>query len=168
MAETPWFTSPPDAALRWGHHVRDDLGYLHFIDPNGDRAVVWVSKTVPEGGDKIAGQNVWHIDVPDETPGTLVTVTPSIHFIDYFHSPRPVQFRLVDALPDTVAPMDADTPTPAEEGTTTMDAENDVEIPVPTRDDENSVAVVETDPSVLAGTHDPEAAGPPAPAGSAG
>lgn len=150
MAETPWFTSPPDAMVRWDHHLRDDLGYLHFVDPNGRKAVVWVSKTVPDGGDNVGGQNVWRIDVDKPSPG-MATVSPSIHFIDHFHSPRPVVFRLVDALPDTV---DLSTEPTAVEGTTIMDAENDVDIPIPVRDTVNSAPVVETDPSVLAGASD--------------
>lgn len=143
MAEVPWFTSPPDAKLVWGHHLRDDLGYLHFIDPEGHRAVVWVSKTNTVEGEQFAGQNVWHIDIPDETPGALVTVSPSIHFIGHFHSPRPVQFRLVDELTGTVNPMtpvdDTPTPTPASD-----------QDPAPLSAPHEQAAGVETDASVLA------------------
>lgn len=92
MAETPWPDGPVAAELHW--LADDPEGYLHFVDPNGDRAVVPVTREVHHA-DTARGP-VWHIDTPDGTePGSVVTVSPSIHYRGHFHSPKPVQFRLV-------------------------------------------------------------------------
>lgn len=138
MTEVPWFSSPPDAKLVWGNHLRPDLGYLHFIDPEGRRAVVWVSRETPIGGEAFAGANVWHIDID----GTVATVSPSIHFIGHFHSPRPVTFHLVDDL-TTVPRADHD----PEEAPMTPDDYRD---PEPLSGIHEQAVGVECDPSVLA------------------
>ncbi len=92
MPETPWPNDKQfDAKIIWENHIDEDLGFLHFQAPDGSKAVIWVT----EGPTcQRHGQNVWHVDVS----GDQVTVSPSIHFIDHFHSPNPVTFRLVDEL----------------------------------------------------------------------
>lgn len=89
MAEVPWFTEPPAAALRWDEH--DDEGYLRFVGPDGDRAVIAVTHG-PDRHDHELARNIWHIDVA----GDVATVSPSVHFVDHWHSPNPATFRLVD------------------------------------------------------------------------
>jgi hypothetical protein len=88
--EVPWFTEPPPAKLEPG--TEPEIQWLHFIDPQGHHAVVYVTT-----GQRMVdrrGENVWHIEVADE----VATVSPSIHFLGYWHSPNPVTFRLVDSL----------------------------------------------------------------------
>lgn len=91
MTEIPWFTEPPDAKLARGNHIDDDLAYLHFIGPDGERAVIWVTEGETT---QRHGQNVWHIEVA----GDVATVSPSVHFVGHWHSPNPVKFRLVEEL----------------------------------------------------------------------
>jgi hypothetical protein len=69
-----------------------DHGYLHFIDPDGNKQVVWV--TEGETTQTPAGRNVWHIQVN----GDLAIVSPSIHYVGVFHTPNPVHFQLVEDL----------------------------------------------------------------------
>lgn len=95
MPETPWFSEPPLAYLVWPES-EGDLGHLTFIDPNGERAHILVThgpttqlKATNSAGEEVPGSNVWHV----EEQGDLLVVSPSIHFIDHFHSPNPVQFR---------------------------------------------------------------------------
>jgi hypothetical protein len=92
QTEVPWFDSPPDAHLAWPE--RSSEGYLHFYGPDGERAVI----PVTEGPSREAPQRgpVWHIEVADG----VATVSPSVHFVGHWHSPNPVQFRLVEATPD--------------------------------------------------------------------
>lgn len=61
-------------------------GWLHFYDPNGERAAVPIYPT-PKG---------WNAKVVDST----ITVSPSIHQIGHWHTPNPVIFKLVDELKD--------------------------------------------------------------------
>lgn len=95
MAEVPWFTSPPEAKLSWPED--QEFGYLHFIDPNGEHAGIPVTRG-PDGVRKTTdgsmGSPYWHIEIE----GNVATVSPSIHFIDRWHSPNPVQFKLVDEI----------------------------------------------------------------------
>lgn len=90
--EVPWFTTPPEAWLAWSE--QDVLGHLWFLDPNGERAIVPVTKGQTQGPPE-QSFNIWHIEIE----GNLATVSPSIHYIGKWHSPNPVQFVLVDKKP---------------------------------------------------------------------
>lgn len=89
--EVPWFSSPPTAMLIWDRE-EEDLGHLHFVDPEGKKAVVHVTHGAHTKHD--LGFHVWHIEVSTG----VATVSPSTHFVGSWHSPNPVQFRLVDSL----------------------------------------------------------------------
>jgi hypothetical protein len=96
--EVPWFSEPPEAKLaRKGCKEGDVIyGWLHFIDPQGNRAAVPVTlgeQTTMEfdGG---PGSPIWHIDID----GDVATVSPSIHYVGAWHSPNPVQFKLVKEI----------------------------------------------------------------------
>jgi hypothetical protein len=89
MPEVPWYPQPPKAHLQW---LSNQTARLWFRSPE-DGNKVQVAVTI--GDDNAAtrdglfpGENVWHLDLK-------VTVSPSIHFIDHFHSPNPVEFKLV-------------------------------------------------------------------------
>lgn len=94
--EVPWFTEPPPARLDWSSNT---LGHLHFYDPHGERAAVPVTRGPSyerPSNNGLWGSPVWHID----EDGEIVTVSPSVHFVGHWHSPNPVQFRLVEELDD--------------------------------------------------------------------
>lgn len=95
MAEVPWPKGLVEAKLEWPDG--EPTGYLHFFGPDGERAAVAVTRG-PDGND--GSRNIWHV----EDDGTIATVTPSIHYVGKWHSPKPVRFRLVDELapPGTV------------------------------------------------------------------
>ena len=86
--EVPWFGEPPDAALYWSSEY---LGHLHFIDPQGKKAVVPVTKSSACHDERMS---IWHIDVD----GDIATVSPSVHYIGRWHTPNPVQFKLVSSI----------------------------------------------------------------------
>jgi hypothetical protein len=88
VAEVPWFSSPPDAWIKW--EPIGDLGHLHFVDPQGNNAVVHVTNGSTRAEKHY---NVWHIDVQ----GDIATVSPSVHYVGCWHTPNPVLFRLVDS-----------------------------------------------------------------------
>lgn len=94
MAEAPWFDRVTEAKLTVPGPDSNNLGHLRFYDPNGRNAVIPVSYGDTESETARCHTNVWHIEVT----GDLITVSPSIHFIGHFHSPNPVQFRLVESL----------------------------------------------------------------------
>lgn len=107
--EAPWPSEPPEATLMWLDAAPEgvpDLGYVHWFDMNGDRAAIPVTTgehtklTTSDGGT----MNVWHIELPtmaaDDPNPVLLTVSPSVHFIGYWHSPNPVTFRRVEQLTD--------------------------------------------------------------------
>jgi hypothetical protein len=87
-AETAWPSGPVEATMQGG--------WLHFYDPNGERAAVPLDShyVYIDGSDR----PIWHADGPDENG--IVTVTPSIHHVGHWHSPNPVTFRLVAELKD--------------------------------------------------------------------
>jgi hypothetical protein len=90
---TPWPSQPTPAKLIMdGHHIRPDLGYFHFIDCEGHKQVIWVTK----GDDRqqVAEQNIWHVEETD----TEYIISPSIHFVGHFHTGNPVRFKKVDDL----------------------------------------------------------------------
>lgn len=97
---TPWPKSPVTA---WLDPPADDLAELGlpnlrrlwFLDPDGRRAMVHVEQGITLNGrlESKIRQHVWSIDDLGE-PGELVTVSPSIHFVGHFHTPRPVRFLL--------------------------------------------------------------------------
>lgn len=87
--EVAWFSSPPNAMLKGDNEIK----YLHFIDPRGDRAVIPVTSGSSDEASS-SSRNVWHFEMQDQT----VTVSPSIYFIGKWHSPNPVTFILVDEL----------------------------------------------------------------------
>lgn len=90
--EVPWFAEPPNATLRWNEE--SDQGWLRFVDPKGNAHVVPVTKT--EGTNTGTGfGNVWHVDVE----GDVATVSPSVHYVGEWHTPNPVQFKIVEELP---------------------------------------------------------------------
>ena len=88
MTEVAWFDSPPDAWLKWEPDT--DMGYLHFVDPKGKNAVIHVTKGPTRAEPHY---NVWHMGID----GDIVTVSPSVHYVGEWHTPNPVQFRLVDS-----------------------------------------------------------------------
>lgn len=99
MSEVPWFSEPPEAKLaRDGVQEGDVIqGFLHFIDPQGKKAVVPVTfgpTTQLRTAENLPASNVWHIDIN----GDEATVSPSIHYVGFWHSPNPVRFRLVEEL----------------------------------------------------------------------
>lgn len=107
MAEVPWWSSPPDAKLHW---VDDEIAILVFPSPepgneecriavtlgSSDGPTRWIKGH--EGSTAMKSMSyygwVWHID--RYAPNNIATVSPSIHFHNHFHSPNPVQFRLVE------------------------------------------------------------------------
>ena len=92
MAEVAWPSDEQVAVVHVdGQHA--DLMLLWFLSPEtGLRVAVPVA--YGNAADKTAKYktNVWDITID----GEVATVSPSIHFIGHFHSPNPVQFRLVD------------------------------------------------------------------------
>lgn len=97
--EVPWFSEPPDAVLHWREESTE--GYLHFYDPQGNKAVVLVMhepahyvKTYNSDGTEGEPRAIWQITVEGET----ATVRDSVHFAGHWHSPNPVKFHLVDKL----------------------------------------------------------------------
>jgi hypothetical protein len=96
--ESPWPPEPPDATLMWldPHPVHlPDLGYLHWFDVHGDRAAIPVTRGATTKVEAIG--HVWHIE---ELPDDMLRVSPSVHFIGYWHSPNPVLFHRVQQLVD--------------------------------------------------------------------
>lgn len=96
---TPWPAEPVAAWLTWD--IAWDLsgvGQLWFIDPDGRNAIVHVERGITHEGRLEASirQHVWRIDVD----GDQAVVSPSIHFVGHFHTPRPVRFRLVPSRAD--------------------------------------------------------------------
>lgn len=95
MTEVAWFSEPPEATLRWS--VADEIGHLKFIDPNGEVAIIPVTRGethVRRSSDDRPGSPIWHIETQDD----VATVSPSVHFIGKWHSPNPVQFKLMEEL----------------------------------------------------------------------
>ena len=90
--EAPWFSEPPEAALYWS---TPELGHLHFVDPQGNRAVVPVTRGKDYKDERLS-MNVWHIDVAEGSD--VATVSPSVHYVGFWHSPNPVVFKLVKSL----------------------------------------------------------------------
>lgn len=90
--EVPWFAEPPPAHLI----ETDDGAWLHFIDPTGNRAAIPVTRGDDMAESATQDRPVWHID----TDGDRAIVTPSVHFVGFWHSPKPVSFLLVDELAD--------------------------------------------------------------------
>lgn len=91
--EVPWFDRVPEATLAW----EDDdptKGWLHFVDPKGNKHSIPVT-TGPTIGTGTGFGNVWHVDIG----GEQATVSPSVHYVGEWHSPNPVVFSLVDKLP---------------------------------------------------------------------
>ena len=109
MAEAPWPSGDVDAELDWTPIEVlgfEGLGVLWFLSPEtdgwhaGHRYPIHVSKTCGDGGMSVGTPphtNVWRI--VENGDGT-VTVSPSVHFVGHFHSPRPVRFRIVESLGD--------------------------------------------------------------------
>lgn len=96
MAEVPWFTEPPPARLLWPDGD-EAMGFLHFVDPKGQRQVIWVTKG-PGRDTKTGFGNIWHIEIEDDQ----ATVSPSVWFKGDWHTPNPAIFVLVDELPEPV------------------------------------------------------------------
>jgi len=85
--ETTWPSEAIEATMQGG--------WLHFYDPNGDRAAIPLDDQY--GYLEGSGRPIWHAERNED--GT-VTVTPSIHHVGHWHSPNPVTFRLVSELKD--------------------------------------------------------------------
>lgn len=101
MGEVAWPSTPMPAVLLWTGADRG-AGYLHFIDPAGDYAVVPVTRGATYT-DKAAQRNVWHIE---DDGGELVTTTPSVHYVRKWHSPYTTTWRIVSREPfDQVAQL---------------------------------------------------------------
>lgn len=92
MIEVPWPPEPVEAKLQWTEG--EAIGDLLFIGPDGCFAGIPVTWGDSDAATKQAGTNVWHIEVA----GDIATVSPSIHFINHYHSPNPVKFKLVKEL----------------------------------------------------------------------
>jgi hypothetical protein len=104
--EAPWPAGPRDAVIDWSPINADGfdgIGTLWFVSPETEgwhaeqRCAINVSRTCADGGTEIGRTNIWKFT--DNGDGTA-TVRPSVHLIGHFHSPSPVIFRLVDALPE--------------------------------------------------------------------
>lgn len=94
MPETPW-----PAEVVKAHYARQPAaggidGYLHFVVPPHGRQAIPVTEGDDQAATSATGRNVWKIALD----GDRATVSPSIHFIDHFHSPNPVSFELVEEL----------------------------------------------------------------------
>lgn len=77
------------------------LRHLRFECPKTeDHTFGWSILPVTEGDDAAESRaretNVWKIVVSED--GRLATTTPSIHYVDHFHSPFTTTFELVDEL----------------------------------------------------------------------
>ena len=92
MTEIPWPTDKLlPAKLMKVSSLRDDVWIFRFKGPDDHLAHICVT----QGQDTQIGQtNVWHYDIS----GDKITISPSIHFINHFHSPNPVTFQLVEEL----------------------------------------------------------------------
>lgn len=84
MGEVPWPDAPVDAHLDWDGAD----GWLHFVDPHGNRAAV----PVTSGPSVQEFNSPWHLDL---CPDDLAIVSPSIHHVGFFHTPNPCRFRIV-------------------------------------------------------------------------
>jgi hypothetical protein len=98
---TPWPAGPVAAWLTWDidwEHL-PTVGQLWFVDPDGRNAMIHVERGITHEGRLEASirQHVWRID---EVGDGLVEVSPSVHFVGHFHTPRPVRFRLVPSRAD--------------------------------------------------------------------
>lgn len=87
MGEVAWPDGPYPA---WLNMDGDNYeGFLYFKDPGtGDNNCVRV--TLGPSYSRTTW-HVWHI----EHNGPNVIVSPSIHYVNYFHTPNPVTFHLV-------------------------------------------------------------------------
>lgn len=80
-----------EARLVWTHTSQiNPLGRLWFDSPEDGNQVQVAVTTGPHTQN--ADEHIWHIEVNEG----IATVSPSIHFIGHFHSPNPVQFRIID------------------------------------------------------------------------
>jgi hypothetical protein len=86
MSEISWPSEPLEARIKGG--------YLHFYAPDGERAVVKLDTVFVNLGN----DDVWHAEFTEDKK--FIKVTPSIHYVDHWHSPNPVVFKLVDELKD--------------------------------------------------------------------
>ncbi len=86
--ETPWPLGPYPAWLTMDNDGYE--GFLYFKDPgNGSNNCVRVTLGVSYS---TTNWHVWHLE---HRGGTEVIVSPSIHYIGYFHTPNPVTFKLI-------------------------------------------------------------------------
>lgn len=98
--EVPWFSEPPEASLVWSD---GENGYLHFTDPKGNGTSVAVTTKPPTFDDR---GHVWHIslETAGETKTVLATVSPRVHYVGDWHTPNPVQFRIIANEQQTTVP----------------------------------------------------------------
>lgn len=87
--EVTWAEGPHECRLDWNEGI---LGTLFFINPkDGSEDHITV---ITGASYSTANCHVWHV----ELQGEKVIVSPSIHFIGHFHSPNPVEFKLVESF----------------------------------------------------------------------
>lgn len=98
---TPWPSEPLPAKVLWLADLGVEAdpnhaeGHLHFIDPDGRRASIPVTRGDHNAVTASSGGPVWGITVGDATAVT----EPSVHFEGHWHSPYTTTWRLVDELP---------------------------------------------------------------------
>lgn len=102
--EQPWHTTIPPCTV---HNEVDGIhAELWFPSPEttgwhaGKKCHIYV--TWGDHNHQYRQQHVWHMEVDENG---MVTISPSIHFIGHFHSPNPVNFRLVTELPSEDHPL---------------------------------------------------------------
>jgi hypothetical protein len=88
MVEVPWPAEPVSAELYWP--LGSPEGYLHFVGPDDGRAVVPVTRG-PHTQTSQRGP-VWHLELADDSDEAVVS--PSIHYVGFWHSPNPVRFTV--------------------------------------------------------------------------
>lgn len=93
MAEVPWPDQPMPCVLLWPQDA-DGEGYLHFVAPDGDYAVIPVTRG-PTRNTQVRGP-VWHVD---DDGHEIATTSPSVHFVDHWHSPYTTRWRIISREP---------------------------------------------------------------------
>lgn len=102
MPEAPWeFEGGRLPRAKLGPVDERGLRNLRFECPKTEQHTFgWSIIPTTDGDDQAAtaahGRNVWRAVVSED--GKTVTTTPSIHYVDHFHSPFTTTFELVDEL----------------------------------------------------------------------
>lgn len=88
--EVAWPAGPVEARLEAGRRLGtgEPTLRLHFTNPKTGRDV---DIAISALGESTKYEHVWAYTIE----GAEIVVTPSVHFIGHFHTPKPVRFRLV-------------------------------------------------------------------------